>query len=269
MYTTEAAAHTHPYAAPRTTAAVLDCALLALDAHLAELEPGEPVAVRAIGGYTIMSYGLRPADPAAGVDGLTCDIDTLTPSYPAAVRGAIRAVGIELGLARDWLNNDVVGQYDDGSAGPEAAEHLAGMVSAQWVPAELSSQLRHIDLQVADIPTLVRLKLAAVEDAALSGRNQDLPDVLSLLRADGVGSAGELDRQYGNYLLQYPQARAIVVQTMRTGTRGHGHSYSYSPETAEPGEVIDEIDELLGSDTDIDMLDRWTGDGVDADLDLY
>lgn len=254
------------YTSPRTTAAHLSTALIMLNSLLRQqiadgaLPADYRLEVRAIGGYAIMSHGLRPADAEAGVDGLTCDIDTLTADYPPVVRERIAAVAAHLGLAWDWLNNDVLGEYGDHSAdeqeqaSAESAEHLAAMVGAQWqdMPGStLNQELDVIDLQVADIPTLTRLKLAAVEDLALTGRNQDLPDVLNLLRAQDITDAQALQRAYGDYLRDYPQA-AYITEAALGGQRPE----QITAQIAEEMENLDDIvDAIVGED-----LDQWHQD---------
>ena len=71
-------------------------ALLRLDARLKALN-ADVLKVSVIGGFDMMIHGVRE-------EGLTIDIDSLTPAFDQPVLDEIKAVGNELGLYDDWLN---------------------------------------------------------------------------------------------------------------------------------------------------------------------
>lgn len=228
---------------PRKTLDQLNEALRALDARLTA-----PITLRAVGGYALMHHGLRGTD--LGADALTTDIDTVTADFAPEIRAAIAAVAAELGLAGDWINNDVVGENPLGS--DAAVEHLEHLVDATWLDAPLSEKLEYIELQVADLPTLTRLKLAAVDDAAYNGRTQDLPDLISLLDAQHISTVGELEARFGAALIDYPVAREVLHTALAAGGSDlaaalavAGDEVAFARENAEVAMTDDEIDALL------------------------
>lgn len=126
-------------------------------------ELNERITVRAVGGFALAWHGVREK-------GLTADIDTLTDDYPESVTEAIKHVGAQHGLESWWLNNDA-------AAGD--AEFLVESMGLSWERADCD--LKMIDLEVADLESLLKLKLSAVEDSKLSGRGRDLDDAIHLL----------------------------------------------------------------------------------------
>lgn len=156
-------------------------ALHELDGELSAREAG-PMEVRALGGFALAYRGLRP-------EGLTVDIDTATPTYPADVRRAIEAVAERRGLAGDWVNNQTVFSFGD-VVGPDDVAALDDMLDARYLPVE-DERFDNIDLQVADVPTLVKSKAYAVCDIELGWRDEkDLADLVSALAAVGVDDVG-------------------------------------------------------------------------------
>lgn len=158
-----------------------DRALRLLDHELAALGRNEPLPIRAIGGYALLKRGIRTGERAQ-----TVDIDTVTADYDKAVRDAIRIVGERCHLDSDWLNNTCV--FDD----PDVTTM---MIDARF-DQDTSLNLNHIDLQIADLPTLTRSKLIAAGDAHLSGRSHDFDDLMRLLEAQNVTSFQELQERY-------------------------------------------------------------------------
>lgn len=271
---------------PRKTAQQLDQALERLDQKLSLLKLKEPIPVHAVGGYAIMSYGLR--SPGMNTDGLTTDIDSLTPDYSPEVRALIGEVADEMDLAPDWLNNDVVmTEYDD-YADPaeddaqrsiEAAEYLESLVQANWVPDQ-DAPLRNIELSRADVPTLIRLKIAAVDDAEFNSRSQDVPDLMNLLEADGIDSFDQVDRRYGSVLGDYPTAANLLgaaygraARESQTGTTTAAAAAGIASDQLNrlrQNDGPDEVDLLLESDLLLDGLDDYgpvTDFGHDGDQD--
>lgn len=146
---------------------VLDDVLSAFDPPLAE-----PVPIRAIGGFALLYHGIRRPDNAT-----TVDIDTLTATPEPRVRAAIRAVAERLDLDADWINNTAVFDGD--------VELARAIVHATWGPR--LPGLRMLDVRIADEPTLLRSKIVAVEDVAVSGRDRDLADLEDLMARLGLG----------------------------------------------------------------------------------
>ncbi|MFF1880210.1 hypothetical protein ACFVVC_01910 [Pseudarthrobacter sp. NPDC058196] len=179
--------------------AQLERALEVLDTKLKRLQLNAPVQIRAIGGFALMKYGIRAADRA-----FTVDIDSVTRDFAPEVMAAIHEVADELNLERDWINNDNV--MDGGDP-----ELVASMYQARWIADDTAYEC--IELQLASIPTLTRAKIIAADTAEFSGRAQDLPDLLELLRFQGVTTAARFDAAYPDPHEEYPAAREAV----------HGH----------------------------------------------
>lgn len=180
----------------RRGGADFDQALRLLDHELERLDLGEPVRIRAIGGYALIAHGVRTGEQAR-----TIDIDTVTRTYSAAVREAIAVVATRTGLDQHWLNNESVGED------PELVE---SMYEARWQRTTLSNELRNIDIAVADVPTLTRAKIMAVEDAGISGRDQDVIDLKALLDFQKIDSFAQARREYP-ILEDHPDASDLLA----------------------------------------------------------
>ena len=139
----------------------LMAALHELDGEL----DGKTVIVRAVGGFALAWHNVRS-------DGLTADVDSLTDDYSPDVQKAIAKVGERRGLDKWWLNNDV------------AADDAQWIIDSYGLSWELVDDgFSKIVLYVADLESLLTLKLVACEDGALSGRTHDLDDTIKLLIA--------------------------------------------------------------------------------------
>lgn len=178
--------------------AQLEQALEVLDQKLEMLDLASPVRIRAIGGFALMKYGIRAADRA-----FTVDIDTVTEDFAPEVTTAIHEVAAELDLERDWINNDNIIDGAD-------SELVASMYQARWIPDD--SGYRWIELKLASVPTLTRAKIIAADSAEFSGRAQDLPDLLELLRFQGIRSASQFKTAYPDPYGEYPTAYEAVRQ---------------------------------------------------------
>lgn len=137
--------------------------LRALDRKLGKTR----IEIRAVGGFALAWRKVRE-------EGLTADIDTITDDYPANVQAAIVETGAEWNLEPWWLNNDA-------SAGD--ASFLNESMGLKW--EKVNTGFENIGLYVADLESLFALKIAALEDSALSGRARDLEDTVRILRALG------------------------------------------------------------------------------------
>lgn len=182
--------------------AQLEQGLVRLDEKLAALDLDAPIELRAIGGFALMSYGIRAADRA-----FTVDIDTVTADFAPEVTTAIREVAAELGLERDWINNDSVIDGEDTAMVEE-------MYDARWVPS--GKTFAHIDLKLATVPTLTRAKIIAADVAEFSGRAQDVPDLLELLRYQGIETLAQFDVAYPDPYGEYEAASEIVAGQLTT-----------------------------------------------------
>lgn len=181
----------------RCSLAQLEQALVVLDEKLDQAQLAAPVVIRAIGGFALMKYGIR-----ARARAFTVDIDSVTGDFAPEVTAFIHEVAGELNLERDWINNDNVIDGDD-------AELVATMYQAQWV-ADTSASYRNIELHLATVPTLTRAKIIAADTAQFSGRSQDVPDLLELLRHQGIETFAQFERAYPDPHEEYPDAHQIV-----------------------------------------------------------
>lgn len=156
---------------------------------------GKTVIVRAVGGFALAWHNVR-------ADGLTADIDSLTDDFPADVRKAIAEVGERRGMDKWWLNNDV------------AADDAQWIIDSYGLSWELVDDgFRNIALYVADLESLLKLKLAACEDGALSGRTRDLDDTIKLLLALGL-TKERFKREYSYMQEEQPNAFRMICSAM-------------------------------------------------------
>lgn len=229
----------------KKTLADLDQALALLDHELGAMKMREPLQIRAMGGYALMAHGVRKGERA-----LTMDIDTMTADYQKQVKEAIERVGDRLGLAKDWLNNDVVfdGDVEQAEAMVEARWQEMGEVREDW------TGYANIDMLLATIPTLTRSKLVAANDAVFSGRRQDTHDLTDLIDHQGIDSLESLRRAYPGVQYDHPTAYAVVGEHLGVYEPGHAERVAT--------QMVDEYDELLDDDG---MLDGevWHDEDVD------
>ena len=116
-------------------------------------ENQHPIEIHAIGGFALAFRNIRE-------DGLTRDIDTITPDYPPSLARLIVKVAELIGLEHDWLNNDAVGSID-GLTSRDAVMRHDAMLDARYEEVPLG--FKKITLRVADLGTLMRSKLYAVD----------------------------------------------------------------------------------------------------------
>jgi hypothetical protein len=166
----------------------LDAALASLDRELTAR--GVRIEIKAIGGYALLKYGIRPASRA-----FTVDIDSVTRDYSRIVTEAIEKVAAEQNLAPNWLNNDNV--LDD----PEIVEEMIG---ARWIPQNAGYE--SIDFSTADVPTLTRSKIIAAADAEFSGRDNDVQDLFALAQAQGLKNLEQFRAKYPDQFGEYDAA---------------------------------------------------------------
>lgn len=178
----------------RKNVAQLVDALRALDALLTEQDLS--IEIKAMGGFALLQHGVRTGDRA-----YTADIDTVTPDYPATVVALIERVAEEQNLDNDWLNNyGVMGDVD----------LIEQMIDAEWERSDLSDEFTSIELSIATLGTLTRAKRLATEDAELSGRAQDAPDLIELVAHQGITSIAQYDARFPDEWDEYPEARETV-----------------------------------------------------------
>jgi len=175
---------------------VLKACLKLLDSKLSKT--GTTIEVKAVGGFALLYHGIRK-------DGYTVDIDTVSHDYPTEVTALIHEVGTAMGTEAEWLNNTVV--FNNDVATVEA------MLEPFWEKTDLG--LSCISLYVADIETLLRTKLIAADDTELTGRTQDMPDLLDIfikMGAHDTKSRAALCEKLDIDLSAYPTVHSHLLE---------------------------------------------------------
>jgi hypothetical protein len=170
---------------------LLLCALSSLDGRLAEAE-SDPVEVRIVGGFALILHDVRET-------GFTQDIDSMTRDFEPQVKRLIAQTGKELGIKLGWLNADMV--LDD----PEVISMVIGETNF-----EDFGDYRVLNVKVADLPTLLKLKIVAAGDTLLVRddieHERHARDLIALLRAlkvdsaEGLASIAPLSEEYPELL---------------------------------------------------------------------
>ena len=119
------------------------------------------IEIKAIGGFAMLYNKLRSG-------GYTMDLDTATKDMTEEVQSLIREVAGENGLDEDWINND---SYDL----PEVMDIIDKL---EWIT---DNSYSNIMLYIANIQSLLLLKVRAVHFAGLVPRITDQTDVLDIL----------------------------------------------------------------------------------------
>jgi hypothetical protein len=104
------------------------------------------IEVKIVGGFALILQGVRDG-------GFTQDIDSMTRSYDPHISHLIAQIGKEMGIKLGWLNADMV--LDD----PDIIKDIIGEVS--FTPY---GSYKVLDVSLADLPTLLRLKIVAAGD---------------------------------------------------------------------------------------------------------
>lgn len=194
--------------------------------------PTQSIEVRAVGGYAMVMHGLR------GSGGMTLDIDTATPTYSPEVTRQMHAVADEMGLERDWLNNDCVFTMGD-EVTDDDVDYFDQMLDATYKP---ESDYGNVTVSIADEPTLARAKAFAVSDETCGvggGRDahKDLNDLVSLVR--DMGAETYDDAMSLNPWMEEPEfsgclksVRKAFDRIERTGARGVPEQPTQLPDDA-------------------------------------
>ena len=135
------------------------------------------IVVKAIGGYAMLKYGLRK--DINNNDGFSEDVDSVTEQYTPKILELIKEVAKERDLLEDWLNNEPINL-------PEVADVIDEL---KWV---LDKQYSNITLYIADIDSLLLLKVRAVEGGGLIPRKTDKNDLIKILKFMGIYDFNQL-----------------------------------------------------------------------------
>lgn len=145
-------------------------ALLALNSKLSKCNMH--ITIKSIGGYAMLVHGLRESN---GNSGYTEDIDSVTKPFKQHVYDLIAEVAHEQDLVEDWLNND-----------PMKMNEVKDVIDQlDW---ELNNKYSNITVYVADIESLILLKVRAVEGGGYVPRKTDKNDLIKLLRFIGINN---------------------------------------------------------------------------------
>lgn len=120
-------------------------ALDKLDAVLSERK-SEPLELKIVGGFALIMRDVRK-------NGFTQDIDSMTVRFSVDTAEVIAEIGKDLDLKLGWLNADMV--LDD----PKIVEGIVGEVNF-----EPYGEYKVLKVGIADLPTLLRLKIIAAGD---------------------------------------------------------------------------------------------------------
>lgn len=162
----------------------------------------EHIGVRITGGAALIMRNIRE-------NGLTFDIDTITPSYSHKVQCAIHETAKALNLEPDWLNNDAVFSFDD-NVNQADVDAYDTLLDAKYDSVEMG--LDRIDVEVADLPTLTKTKALATCDIEFGFRgSKDRDDLINLLYKQGLTSIPKICTRYPwFYNLEFTPALAEV-----------------------------------------------------------
>ncbi len=156
------------------------------------VKAGIVIEIRAVGGYALLYNNLRK-------DGYTMDVDTLTESYSEKVTELIQEVSAEKGLDIDWINNDAYG----------LPEVMGIYKDITWLK---STEYSNIILCVANIESMLKMKVRAVHYGGLVPRITDQTDLLDILNSMGIHNIDELRKndKTSNLEKEYPRCFAFL-----------------------------------------------------------
>ncbi len=145
--------------------------------------------VRAIGGFSMIIH--KRLGDIKGPRDMSRDIDSLTEDYPDEIVAAIKTIGEKHGANDEdgWLNNhwNRTKNYN---------EEFAFFI--KWQKLEEAS-FSNINLYYADLESLFMFKIRAMDDrialAKLEPREQDVVDVVSILKAFDIGDLDNIDNE--------------------------------------------------------------------------
>lgn len=155
------------------------------------------IEIRAIGGFAMLYNKLRSG-------GYTMDVDTATADMSEEVTGLIREVADEQGLDEDWINND--------SYKLKEVTDIIGKL--EW---QSDNSYSNINLYVADIKSLLLLKVRAIHFAGAVPRITDQTDVLDILAFLGIHTVEEVksNRITKDIEKKYPRCFEFLNKTKK------------------------------------------------------
>lgn len=169
-------------------------ALSTLDQRL-EAIGSDPIELRIVGGFALILHDIRET-------GFTQDIDSMTRDFEPDVKRLIAEIGKELDLKLGWLNADMV--LDD----PEIISVIIGDTNFDDF-----GDYRVLKVQVADLPTLLKLKIVAAGDTLLVRddieHERHARDLVALMKALDIDTVDKL-LLIAPIAEEYPELQTIL-----------------------------------------------------------
>jgi len=155
--------------------------------------------IRIVGGFALIVHGIRDT-------GFTQDIDSMTREFAPDIKATIAKIGKEMGIKLGWLNADMV--LDD----PEIIRDIVGELVF-----EPYGEFKVLQVSVASLPSLLRLKLVAAGDNLEITTDEveferHFEDVKALMRALDISSAQQL-ATVAPHIADYPELEAHLFDT--------------------------------------------------------
>ncbi|SEG39473.1 hypothetical protein SAMN04487934_12310 [Eubacterium ruminantium] len=153
--------------------------------------------VRAIGGFSMIIH--KRLGNLEGPREESRDIDSLTLDYPPEITAKIKEIGKAHGMddADGWLNN----HWNRTKKYKEEFE-----LFIQWQKLE-NVNMSNINIYYADLEALFMFKIRAIDDrihlAHLEPREQDVIDVVSILRAFHIDDIDEIKNELLKNTIKY------------------------------------------------------------------
>ena len=152
-------------------------ALAALDSELVSIG-SELLEIRIVGGFAMILHNIRET-------GFTQDIDSMTRDFEPHIKQLIAKIGKQMGIKLGWLNADMV--LDD----PEIISLIIGETNFDDY-----GDYQVLSVKVADLPTLLKLKIVAAGDTILVRddieHERHARDLMALLKALDINSIDTL-----------------------------------------------------------------------------
>ena len=172
-------------------------ALEELDNRLLKLGV-KPFDLKVVGGFALMLENIRLNDYT--------DIDYIGKPLDNSIKEIIDSIGLEYGLGRGWINNDVLMSGFD----LDDIELSTGKLEFKHV-----TDMNVIRLYSLDKECILRMKIIAIDTSYMSAestgsfdRSKDFKDIKLLMETIGVGM-DELIIKTGEYVLN-PQIYYLV-----------------------------------------------------------
>lgn len=172
-------------------------ALEELDSRLLKLGV-KPFDLKVVGGFALMLENVRLNDYT--------DIDYIGKPLDNSIKEIVGSIGLEYGLGRGWINNDVLMSGFD----LDDIELSTGKLKFKHV-----TDMNVIRLYSLDKECILRMKIIAIDTSYMSAestgsfdRSKDFKDIKLLMETIGVGM-DELIIKTGEYVLN-PQIYYLV-----------------------------------------------------------